>query len=184
VAGSFEPDHILSGASPRLAERYYLFVPTGDSSWLALAIGIGIVAGLRSMTAPAAVSWAARVRWLHLEGTSLAFVGSWPAAVLFTVLALAELVADKLPTTPNRTNPGPLAGRIVLGGFAAACLTVAGGHSWLPGALAGGLGALIGAFGGYHLRKRLVIRFGVRDLEVALFEDVLAVGLAWFLVSR
>ena len=38
-----------------------------------LAFLIGVVAGLRAMTAPAAVSWAARLGWLNLQGTPLAF---------------------------------------------------------------------------------------------------------------
>jgi len=36
-----------------------------ENSVFFLAVGIGIVAGLRALTAPAAVSWAARLGWLH-----------------------------------------------------------------------------------------------------------------------
>ena len=80
-----------------------------DSSYvLILAAGIGFVAGLRSLTAPAAVSWAAHLGWLDLQGSPLAFMGSMAAVAIFSILALAELVADKLPTTPNRTTPGPV----------------------------------------------------------------------------
>jgi uncharacterized membrane protein len=69
-----------------------------DSSYiLILAAGIGFVAGLRSLTAPAAVSWAAHLGWLDLQGSPLAFMGSTAAVAIFSMLALAELVADKLP---------------------------------------------------------------------------------------
>jgi uncharacterized membrane protein len=149
-----------------------------------LPLGIGFVAGLRSMTAPAAVSWAAATGSLRLEGTSLAFMASWITVAIFTLAALAELVTDKLPKTPRRTKPGPLIGRIILGGLSGACLSIAAGASLVTGALLGGIGAIIGAYGGYGFRSRLVGRFGIRDLEVALFEDVIAVGLAWFLVTR
>ncbi|HSX73152.1 MAG TPA: DUF4126 domain-containing protein, partial [Shinella sp.] len=42
------------------------------------ALLIGIVAGLRAMTAPAAVSWAAYLGWIDLTQSALAFMGySW-----------------------------------------------------------------------------------------------------------
>ncbi len=37
-----------------------------------LALLIGVIAGLRALTAPAAVSWAAWLGWLPLQGTPLA----------------------------------------------------------------------------------------------------------------
>ena len=92
---------------------------------------IGVVAGLRSMTAPAAVSWAACFGWLNLEGSPLQFMGSWVAVAIFTVAALAEYVADKLPRTPSRISAGPLIGRILLGGLSGAALGIALGHSLL-----------------------------------------------------
>src|ERR671914_72126 len=100
---------------------------------LLLALTIGFVAGLRSMTAPAAVSWAACYGWVNLEGTPLEFMGSAVAVAIFTVAALAEYVADKLPRTPNRTNPGPLIGRMLLGGLSGAALCIAWGNSLLLG---------------------------------------------------
>jgi len=88
-----------------------------------------------------------------------------------------------LPRTPNRTRPGPLLGRIFLGGLSGACLTVSAGQPLLLGALLGGVGALIGAFAGYQIRKRLVNRLGVRDLLVAVPEDIVAIALAYLFVS-
>ena len=67
-----------------------------------LAIGIGIVAGLRSLTAPALVAWAAYLGWLNLQASPFAFMGSTTAVAIFSVLALGELVADKLPKAPQR----------------------------------------------------------------------------------
>lgn len=154
------------------------------NSDLALALVIGFVAGLRSMTAPAAVSWAACYGWLQLHGTPLQFMGSWVAVAIFTVGALAEYVADKLPRTPNRTSAGPLIGRILLGGLSGAALTCAAGESLVVGAVLGGGGAVLGTFAGYHVRRRLVNRAGVKDLVAAVSEDVLAVVLAYLVVSR
>ena len=149
---------------------------------IVLAIGIGIVAGLRSLTAPAVVAWGAHLSWLNLHGSPLAFMGSTTAVVIFSLLAFGELVADKLPTTPKRTAPAPLTARIVTGALCGACLCVASGKSLFAGAMLGGIGGVIGAFLGYSIRRRLDLH--VKDLLIALCEDVVAVGLALFLVSR
>ena len=66
------------------------------------AIGIGIVAGLRSLLPPAVVAWAAHFGWLNLHGSPLAFMGSTAAVAIFSIFAIGELIADKLPATPKR----------------------------------------------------------------------------------
>jgi uncharacterized membrane protein len=147
-----------------------------------LALGIGIVAGLRSLTAPAVVAWAAHLGWLNLHGSSLAFMGSTAAVAIFSVLAIGELIADKLPTIPRRTSPAPLMARIITGGLCGACLCAAAGRSLVVGVVLGGIGAVVGAFLGYGIRRRLDLR--INDLVVAVCEDVAAVGLALFVVSR
>ena len=70
------------------------------SQVLLLAFLIGVVTGLRSLTAPAVVAWAAHQNWLNLHNTPLFFIGSIAAVVIFTLLAVVELVADQLPSTP------------------------------------------------------------------------------------
>jgi uncharacterized membrane protein len=150
---------------------------------LLLALGIGFVAGLRSLTAPAAVSWAAHLGWLHLEGTPLAFMASTAAVVIFSALALAEFVVDKLPQTPSRTTHGPLMARIVMGGLAGACISVSSGNFLLAGAVLGGVGGLIGAFAGYQARRRLVRGLKVKDTVIAITEDLVAIVLAYLIVS-
>jgi uncharacterized membrane protein len=149
-----------------------------------LVLAIGIVAGLRSMTAPAAVSWAACLGWINLHGSPLQWMGSRIAVAIFSVAAVAELGADKLPKTLSRTAPGPLIGRIVLGGLSGASLAIAASGSWLTGALLGGIGAVIGAFAGYEIRRRLVRALAVKDTVVALAEDLVAIGLAYLIVGR
>lgn len=148
-----------------------------------LALGIGIVAGLRALTAPAIVSWAAYLGWLNLDGSPLAFMASLLAAAVFTLLALVELVTDLLPTTPSRTAPVPLTARIAMGGLAGACLCAASAQPLLAGAALGALGGVVGAFAGYQARTRLVRGLGVRDAFVAIPEDLVAIGCAWLIVS-
>jgi uncharacterized membrane protein len=150
----------------------------------AFAVGIGVVAGLRSLTAPAVVSWAAHLGWLNLHGSPLAFMGSTLAAAIFSLLAIGELIADMLPRIPKRTAPAPLLARILMGGLCGACLYVPANHWLFIGALFGGIGAVIGAFGGYQIRRRLGNKLNVKDIVIALVEDLIAIGLACFLVSR
>jgi uncharacterized membrane protein len=150
---------------------------------LALALGIGFVAGLRSLTAPAAVSWAAHLGWLNLQGTSLAFMGSTVAVAVFSILALGEYVADMLPMTPRRTEPGPLIARAVMGALSGACLTASAHRSVALGVVLGALGGILGAFAGYEARARLVKALGVKDRVIALTEDVVTIILAYLIVA-
>lgn len=148
-----------------------------------LAIGIGVVAGLRSMTAPAIISWAATTGWLNLHGSPFAFMGSTVTAVILSLLAVGELIADKLPVTPKRTALAPLLARIVVGGLCGACFCAAAHQPLVIGALFGGAGAVAGAFGGYTVRKNLVGKLKIKDVLVAIPEDFIAIGLACVLVS-
>jgi uncharacterized membrane protein len=146
----------------------------------AVALLAGIVAGSRTFTAPAAVSWAAGMGGLHLEGTSLAFMASKWAAWIFSALAVVEFVADQLPSTPSRKVPMQFGARIVSGGFCGATIG-ASGASWIAGLVAGVIGAVIGTYGGAEVRARMAKAFG-RDLPAALIEDVAAVVLGLIVV--
>jgi uncharacterized membrane protein len=149
---------------------------------LLLALVIGIVAGLRSLTAPALVSWAAHLGWLNLQGTPLAFMGSTAAVAIFTLLAIVELVGDVMPKTPARTTPVPLIARLVLGGLSGACLYAWASQSLIVGAVLGAIGAVIGTYAGYHIRSALVNGHKVKDIMIAISEDVVAIGIAYFVV--
>jgi uncharacterized membrane protein len=148
-----------------------------------LAFLIGVIAGLRSMTAPAAVSWAARLGWLHLENTWLAFLGFAATPYILSLLAIGELVADKLPKTPSRKSAVPFTGRILSGALSGAALG-ATNDALMGGLLAGVLGAVAGTLGGYEFRARLVRAIGGNDLPIALLEDAIAIGGAFLIVSR
>jgi uncharacterized membrane protein len=145
----------------------------GGTMSILAALVIGVIAGLRAMSAPAAVSWGAYLGWIDLSQTPLAFMGySWTPWI-FTVLALAELINDKLPNTPSRKVPPQFAARVIMGALAGASLGAAGGML-IVGLVAGVAGAVIGTYGGAAVRGRLGAMFG-RDLPAALTEDAVAV---------
>ncbi|MBC7929416.1 MAG: DUF4126 family protein [Rubrivivax sp.] len=139
-----------------------------------LALLIGVVAGLRAMSAPAAVSWAAYLGWLDLSGTWFAFLGSAWARWLLTLLALVELVTDQLPSTPSRTVPVQFGARIATGALSGAAIGAAGG-AMIGGLLAGVVGAVLGTLGGRAFRARLAAAFS-SDRPAAFIEDAVAVG--------
>jgi uncharacterized membrane protein len=146
------------------------------------ALLIGVVAGLRAMTAPAITSWAARSGWLDVHGTPMAWMGAAVTPWIFTVLALAELVGDQLPRAGSRKAPGPFAVRIATGGLSGAAVGASAGMLAV-GAVLGAIGAVIGTLGGYEFRARLARAFG-RDLPAALIEDAVAIALALLAVYR
>ena len=138
-----------------------------------LALLIGIVAGLRAMTAPAAVAWAAHLGWLKLGESWLSFFESVWARWILTLLALGELITDQLPSTPSRTVPIQFGTRLVSGAVSGAAIGAAGGN-WIAGLVAGLIGAVIGTLGGRAFRARLAVAFG-NDRPAAIVEDAVAI---------
>jgi len=140
---------------------------------LTIAFCIGIIAGLRALTAPTLVSWAARLSILPLGATSLAFLGYHWTPWIFSLLALGEIINDKLPATPSRKVPPQFITRVITGSFSGAAITLAHGSA-VTGIIAGALGAVVGTLGGAELRGRLAKAAG-RDFPIALLEDSVAV---------
>lgn len=148
-------------------------------TYLLLALLLGMVAGLRTMTPLAAVSWAAHLGVIAPAGWLGVLGYTWTPWIL-TMLALAELVTDQLPSTPSRTVPMQFGARIVSGAICGAA--VAPADALLIGAAIGAVGAIVGTLGGAAARSRLALAFG-RDLPAALLEDLAAVGAAALLVA-
>jgi uncharacterized membrane protein len=150
---------------------------------LLLAFFIGVVAGLRTFTPLAVVSWAAHFGRLPVAGSWLTFLGFVATPYIVTLLAIAELVADKLPQTPSRKSAIPFIARIVSAALCGGAIGTAG-QSMIGGLIAGAIGAVAGTFGGYEFRARLVKAIGGRDLPIALLEDAIAIIAAILIVSR
>jgi uncharacterized membrane protein len=143
---------------------------------LLLAFAIGVVAGLRSMTPLAVVAWFAQLRWPDVRQSHLSLMTAPVTVWVFTVLACAELVADKLPFTPSRLSAGPLGARILSGALSAAVLGAAARQPVLVVTIVGGVGAIAGAFAGYAARTRIAPRAGVPPLPAAMIEDLIAIA--------
>src|SRR5947208_7370179 len=150
-------------------------------SYIALAFGVGVAGGLRSLSPPAVVAWAAHLGWMKLNGSPFAFMGSTITVVIFSLLAVFELIGDLRPQTPKRTAPIPLVARILMGGLCGASICAATNQLIFIGAILGGVGGIIGAFAGSEIRRRLVSTLNIKDVFVALLEDVVTIGLACFL---
>jgi uncharacterized membrane protein len=149
---------------------------------LLLTFIMGVVAGLRALTPLAAVAWGTRLGEWPLIGTHLAWMGNAIMPWVFSVLALGELINDKIPTTPSRKTPPQFIARVLSGALSGAVIGAVD-DSLVIGLIAGVLGAIAGTLGGAALRAKLsaVIR---NDLTAALIEDVLAIGLAIAVVAQ
>ena len=133
------------------------------------AILIGIVAGMRCFLAPALL---VKKSDEPCESASCTI----PSTAL-SFLAAGELVGDKTPYIGNRTDPGPLFGRIVSGAICGGAVAKKNGGEPAIGLIAGGLSAFASAHACYLTRRELAKVTGAPDLVLALAEDAAAFGI-------
>ena len=140
---------------------------------LLLALLIGVIAGLRTFTAPAAVSWAAHLGWLPLGNSVLAFLGSIWAVAILTAMVLVESVVDQLPSTASRTVPIQFGGRLASAAITGSAIGAPVGLLIVAG-IAGIIGAIMGTIGGHAARARLAELLRA-DAPAGFIEDVVAI---------
>jgi uncharacterized membrane protein len=147
-----------------------------------MVLVLGVVTGMRSMTAIAALSWFV---WLGLvpEYGWATWIAHLVVAIIFTVCALGEYAVDRLPNTPRRTDIGPVLVRVVVGSLVGAMAAKAIDEPVAGGVIFGAVGAIIGAWGGFFVRMT-VARIFRRDLPAALLEDASAIALAVLALVR
>ena len=148
-------------------------------AWIVAIPLLGGMTGLRSMTPIAVLCWFAYRGHLLVAGTWGQWAGKPVSVIVFAVLAIGELIGDKLPWVPARTAPFPLFARICFGGLVGALAATGLQGSLIEGVFLGAVSAVAGAFLGFYLRRDLVKQRGFPDLGVALVEDALAVGLSF-----
>jgi uncharacterized membrane protein len=149
-------------------------------AWLVAIPLLGAATGMRTMTPIALVCWCAHLGYLPVQGTWAFWTAHTVSVVVFSVAALGEYVGDKLPSTPSRIAPGPLAARLVFGALVGAIAATSLRGAGLEGALLGVIGALLGSFGGFTVRRDIVEHFGWRDWPVALAEDLTTLACSAF----
>lgn len=137
---------------------------------------LGITSGLRALTGLAVLSWAARLGYLPLQHTWLAFLGYAFTPYILILMAIGELLNDKLPKTPSRLIPLQFITRLVTGALCGVALGLSTNHL-LIGPLAGDVGSVAGTLGGARARGFGATLFG-RDLPAALLEDAAAIAIA------
>ena len=147
-------------------------------AWVIAIPVLGGMTGLRTMTPMAILCWFAYRGNLDVDGTWASWTAHPATVIIFAVLALGELIGDKLPKTPNRTAFFPLVSRVVFGGLVGALAATGLQGSAVEGVLLGAISALAGTFLGFYLRQNLVRDRNLPDYVVALVEDALAVGLS------
>ena len=147
-------------------------------AWLVAIPLLGGLTGLRTMTPIAVLCWFSWVGHLDVYHTWAAWTNSGISVAVFTVLAVGELIVDKLPGTPARTAPFPLLARVGFGALVGAIAATGLAGQALEGALLGGLSAIAGTFLGFHCRQWLVNENDCKDWWIALGEDGLTIGVA------
>ncbi len=147
-----------------------------DDSYLVWrTLGLGAIAGMRSMAAPAILSRAVERGDIGgLENTPFAALGSPGVSTVLRMCKIGEMFVDKLPVmVPSRTAPPPLLGRSASGALVGAALFASGGRRMATGSVLGAASALAAAFATERLRQQVAERLGVPDLVVALSEDAI-----------
>ncbi|UOE46478.1 DUF4126 family protein [Mucilaginibacter sp. SMC90] len=140
-------------------------------------IGLGTLAGMRTLSAPViATHMLSNNPSKKLQKSPLRFMQSTTVAAVLNVLSVTELIADKLPSTPNRIEPGGVAGRCLSGALAGASIYKAVGGKSLTGALIGGATAIAATYGSYYLRKNIVKANHIADPLIGAAEDALVIG--------
>jgi uncharacterized membrane protein len=149
---------------------------------LACAFMLGVAGGARTMLPAATVSRAVREGTMRVNGTPLAFTNGLNLNRILVGLALAEIVADKLPMTPSRKHAAAFAARVLSGALAGAAVGTVARRPAL-GALLGVAGAIVGTEGGAAFRSWLSSLFE-GDLPAAVIEDLVALALIGFVSSK
>ncbi len=121
-------------------------------------VALGAITGMRSMAGPAALAQR--------------YGGIWKP--LLAVMAAGEMIADKAPGIPDRTDPLPLAGRALMGALVGGVIAHEEEGNLLLGAALGAATAVLAAHLAYHARKGLP----VSSTLGGMIEDGMVMGIA------
>ena len=140
-------------------------------------LSIGTLAGMRTSSGPAIASQVLGHNYSkRLKSSPLNFMQSKKVANVLTALIVVELIGDKLPSTPNRTNPGGIIFRGLSGALAGASIYKASGNNVLTGTLVGAATAVASTYISFFLRKSIVKNTSIMDPIIGALEDALVIG--------
>ena len=145
---------------------------TAKSTVLRKTLGLGAIARIRSMSAPALLSRAAIQGDVeNLEGTRFAPLLSSKVSYVLYALAAGEMVADKSAGIPSRISLPVLLGRAASGALVGAALFVSSERRGISGAAVGTLAAIAAAYTSYYARSGAGEALGVPDQVLGHLED-------------
>ena len=139
---------------------------------VSIAAGLGAVAGLRSMMAPAVLALAVRRGWMRPQRGAAKVLRRGLTTRITSAMAVGEMIVDALPIAPDRRIPPSLAWRITSGALVGAAVANSGHKPLAIGIVAGGAGAIAGTFAGSLLRRRLSEK--MPSTVAAVAEDAIA----------
>ena len=160
---------------------------------LARALGLGAVAGMRSLAAPAILSrQAARAgapggAWsngLDFDRTGFQWLGRPFYATVLSLLAAGEASGDKVKGAPKRTRALSLAVRAASGALVGGAIFAGEDEPPALGALFGAGAAISMTFLAYAIRKRIAQSGRVNDKALGLGEDLLVAALGAGLLRK
>lgn len=148
---------------------------TNRNRAIKIAAGLGVIAGMRSMTAPAALSHHLSHHPANGLGHSkFRFLRSPIFSTASKLLAAGEMIGDKAPQMPDRIKPASLAVRAASGGMVGAAVFKYHTQKVWQGAVIGGAAAVASTFLSFYLRKRVGRQLNLTDKAVGVVEDVIA----------
>ncbi len=142
-----------------------------------LSLGLGAVAGMRALSAPALLShFLVKAPKGNLNFSVLHYLQKPAVATGLKLAAGTELAGDKMPNMADRISPPQLLVRALSGAVVGATIAEAHHDSKVTGALLGGLAAVASSYVFYYLRRELGRVSGWPDATFAVLEDTLALS--------
>ncbi|MBK0379416.1 DUF4126 family protein [Mucilaginibacter segetis] len=139
---------------------------------------LGSMAGMRTMYAPAVISHIlSRHPDKNIQDSDLSFLQSITTSKILKVLALGELIGDKLPQTPARIKPISVTARLLSGLLVGSSIYKSKGKNKLGGASIAAVAALVSTFSIYFLRKAIGKNTRIPDPFIGAIEDALVIYL-------
>ncbi|MEJ8800553.1 DUF4126 family protein [Pontibacter sp. H249] len=170
------PDILIrqSAYTPKTKTNFMLY---DQSNYIWKAVGMGAVAGMRAMSAPALLSdELSKLPSASLAHSPLHFLQSDAVASGLKLFAATELLGDKIPNVPDRITPPSLAIRAISGAVVGATIFTANKDSTSKGAIIGAAAAIAGTFASFYLRKAIKKYTHLPDSLSGTIEDVLMFG--------